>query len=267
MSDGVAIQPLTWHNYARPNGAGYTIGPLTTSNKAIARMANPNIPRGCFRVIPGNEPLRRAGVYVITHEASGKRYVGISQDVRRRFSHHQTGHSPRVLKLAVADFGWSAFLFEPIYYSLDGRTDHLPQVEADLIASFGTASGAGYNVQAANGSVGPFGEEYTRIMRALWAEPGFRAAKTRTLKTAWADPAVRARHAAASKLAQAEPERRARQSEAIKAVWADPERRRAHSEKMKARHADPAFKARHRIATRNGHPRRVRSPQSELEFN
>lgn len=60
-----------------------------------------------------------SGVYAITHEASGKRYIGSSRNMRSRLNEHRRGlvkaaHFNVKLQNAVSKHGIDAFTFEPL---------------------------------------------------------------------------------------------------------------------------------------------------------
>ena len=91
-------------------------------------------------------------------------------------------------------------------------------------------------------------------MKALNADPEFKARHAERMKTLNADPEFKARNAAASaermKTLNADPEFKARHAERMKALNADPEFKARNAERMKALHADPEFKARLRAGIR-----------------
>jgi len=84
-------------------------------------------------------------------------------------------------------------------------------------------------------------------MKALNADPEFKARNAERMKALHADPEFKAKisklSAARMKALNADPEFKARNAERMKALHADPEFRAAASARMKALHADPEFRA------------------------
>lgn len=118
-----------------------------------------------FQVNPDNLPLKRPGLYQFTCLVNGKPYVGISQNVAKR--NHGPDCSPRKFRNAIRKYGKANFLFEPLAYSVDAQTDWLPFAEAELITTL-DAINNGYNIQAASGGVGPYGPEFSTLMKEIW---------------------------------------------------------------------------------------------------
>jgi group I intron endonuclease len=216
-----------------------------------------------FRADADNPPLPRPGVYLIRHVASGKAYVGISQNVERRLQRHTTTPGRRIISQALRKHGLGRFEIVPLFYSITG-TDCLPAMEAELIRQLGTIAPAGYNVAECDGRAGPYGPAFSAILKAqmaadprkrarisahfkaLWQDPAHRTRMSAERRSRYADPAERAQHAATIKAAKADPAKRARASERSKAMWADPAERTRQSERMKAMWAErPAELAQH----------------------
>lgn len=167
-----------------------------------------------------------AGIYKVENLANGKIYIGISQDVRRRVRGHffWTNVTAPLLSRAIKKYGPSSFLVTPLYYSISG-TEHLPQLEAELISETRSAL-HGYNVQLASGAVGPYGEKFKEAIRAAHARPGNKE-----------------RYSAAQKLSKGTPEARQRQSERAKEMWAKPGAKEKLSEGLRKAAAGPEYKA------------------------
>ena len=53
-----------------------------------------------------------SGIYLITHIATGRKYVGQSENVGRRIAEHSYGNSTGEICRAVKEFGWAAFVAE-----------------------------------------------------------------------------------------------------------------------------------------------------------
>jgi group I intron endonuclease len=216
---------------------------------------------------PDHPPLAHAGIYSITHIATGRRYIGLSKDIHFRLRRHETGHSDSpLIAAAIAEHGPAAFIAEAMYYSLTGAA-HLSDVEAMLIERFDTVA-SGFNIQARSGAGGARGEAFKHRIREGKNRPDVRA---KMLHNA-ADPEQRARRGAAIREAFDDPEVRERHRRAVAAVQRDPAHkarmrvlydspeyraklrairavdREAKSARMLAWHADPEAKTKHRAA-------------------
>lgn len=174
-----------------------------------------------FLVDPSNPPLARPGVYMLQHRESGKRYIGISNNLRRRIYSHGNGGSPRKLKAAIEKHGRSSFSVTPLFYSLTDDTSFLPEIESQLIAEHQSTRSTGYNIKLADGGVGPYGPVFAAIKRADWERNReFFSAHCRALNKnpvviakikeraaeRWADPEFRKKSGAAQKIAQNRPD-------------------------------------------------------------
>lgn len=83
------------------------------------------------------------GIYLITHVASGRGYVGQSRDIERRWKEHGATDKPRShLEKALRCYGRDAFRFEVLEVC---PPEELDARERDLIASLGTLSPRGFN--------------------------------------------------------------------------------------------------------------------------
>lgn len=91
-------------------------------------------------------------------------------------------NSGSVIRAAVIKHGPSSFEGLPLFYSLVG-TECLPEIEASLIVSWAGRS-HGYNVQAADGAVGPYGPAFSEACRLGKAGPEPRAKLSASTK-AW----------------------------------------------------------------------------------
>jgi len=105
-----------------------------------------------FHIVPGNAPLRRPGLYVITHIKSGRKYAGKAKNVHRRLLGHTIGRATRCMFItrAILKYGRKAFLVTPIAYSIDPEDiEWLPEAEMALIQTLGTLAPAGFNKRLA----------------------------------------------------------------------------------------------------------------------
>jgi hypothetical protein len=205
-----------------------------------------------FRALPYNEPLPRAGAYLVRHDVTGRCYVGVSHNVAKRLIGHANGQGPRKFKNAVRKYGPDAFTCIPLYYSLTTDTSHLPQIETVLIAEYRCLGTRGFNVKAADGGVGPYGPEFGALIAAHHSVPENLAKMTtaarerakcpvicaklsESAKAGWQDPGVRERMQTGLRTALAAPEVKAR-------LWT-PERRAKIGTIGRRTAADPVVRA------------------------
>lgn len=135
---------------------------------------------------------KRCGIYLLTHKVNGKRYVGQSINIDKRFCDHEKGRSGSgVLFNAIKKHGWSAF--ETSLLELCDR-DCLNACEQKWIAALGSMHPVGFNL-----TTGGQKYKFTDSARAHISE------RTRI---ALADPEIRARISAGVRRAQT-PELRA----------------------------------------------------------
>lgn len=177
------------------------------------------------------------GVYCISNLLNGKRYVGISVNVKQRYAEHKAGKSPAKLRAAIQKYGAENFVFEPIYYSMTG-SDHLPHVEATLIEYFQCFGKAGYNVLLADGRVGPYGEEHRLSVIAAHQRPEVKAKVLAAAKRRSESQEFREACSASRRT----PEMRAIASANGRVAWAtDEARRSATRSEMLKKNSDPSF--------------------------
>lgn len=98
-------------------------------------------------------PRNLSGVYVIRHAESGKQYVGLSQDIRRRLNHHRAARSKTsLLARAIRKHGEEVFEFR-VHATAEFAA--LPAMEQALIAELGCRVPDGYNLtDGGEGNVG-----------------------------------------------------------------------------------------------------------------
>jgi hypothetical protein len=205
-------------------------------------------------VYRSNIPRSKAGVYLLTNTVNGKQYVGIGQDIAKRIRQHfATSSGSTRLGRAIAKYGVQSFIAEPIYYSTTG-TDGLPEIEANLIASYATVA-SGYNIVAAYGGVGPYGEKFAQIIRDSQRLPEVRLASSIRMKARMADPEQRKLIAEWSTLSWLDPVIRARRLDGLMSVrdvitgkataqWLRPEVRQRTLDAMRAAGECPELRKR-----------------------
>lgn len=101
-----------------------------------------------------------AGIYKITHKATGRMYIGQSTRLSNRLRGYKnsggSGNGKTVIKRAITKYGWDAFSWEVLLYAKD--IDYLNLMEARVIAAHNTRVPLGFNV-AAGGLNAPMSEE------------------------------------------------------------------------------------------------------------
>jgi group I intron endonuclease len=88
--------------------------------------------------------MKRCGIYLLKHRASGRCYVGQSIDIDARLSGHARGRSGSgIVGSAIAKYGWTAF--DATVLQLCSR-DALDTAEQNWISRMASMSPAGYNL-------------------------------------------------------------------------------------------------------------------------
>jgi group I intron endonuclease len=152
-----------------------------------------------------NPPLKRAGAYIIEHADTGRVYVGISDNLYRRFLDHNRGNHGIKLRRAIAKYGASAFVFRPIFYivKLSGRTELL-ELEADLIRSLNACKN-GFNTVESSLPGSPYGEEHAARCREAANRPEIRKRKQEWMSERYNTPEGRAEQSKRQKAHLAQP--------------------------------------------------------------
>ena len=84
-------------------------------------------------------------LYKITNLISGKAYVGVSKNIKKRFSVHCGNHNgkPTYINSAICKYGKDNFEFKIL---LTGTIDYCYGIEAKAIVAFDTLTPNGYNI-------------------------------------------------------------------------------------------------------------------------
>lgn len=96
-----------------------------------------------------------SGIYLITNTLNGKKYVGQSLGIRKRFSRHRRAARLKLkreafyLHNAISKHGEDNFKFEVLLYATD--PDYLNLMEQKIIAGFNTMTPNGYNLDSGGG--------------------------------------------------------------------------------------------------------------------
>lgn len=89
-------------------------------------------------------------LYSITNTIDNTKYIGITNDTKRRFREHKTGSSNRYLAIAQEAFGIEAFVYK---VECIGTRDYIDSLEPKLILSLKNSGQTLYNV-AKGGLIG-----------------------------------------------------------------------------------------------------------------
>lgn len=92
---------------------------------------------------------KMCGIYVLTHRESGRRYVGQSLDIRKRWRQHARADGRcAALARAIKKHGWEAFDAEMLCLCAPA---HLNALEEYWISFFGCVAPAGFNLTTGGG--------------------------------------------------------------------------------------------------------------------
>jgi group I intron endonuclease len=88
---------------------------------------------------------KRIAIYVITNSVNGKQYVGLTNNLSKRWSAHRKaeGRCP-ALHSAFKKYGLDSFVFTHLMDVFN--LEHAKEIERELIASKGTKVPNGYNI-------------------------------------------------------------------------------------------------------------------------
>ena len=166
------------------------------------------------------------GIYLITHIASGRGYVGQSVDIESRFRDHLAGRGSVKLSRALKKYGPEAFEFRIL---LVCDREELNRWEAEFVHQLNTLHPYGFNLIGGGGQPGAMSSE----TRARFREAGRRRME---------DPARREALAAARAKAWRNPERRATQRQVMLSVLSRPEVQQQLLERIDALSKDEEVK-------------------------
>lgn len=205
------------------------------------------------------------GIYLITHRETGRGYVGLSKDIRSRWSAHRNPSDEQYVGRAVNKYGHAAFTFDVLE---ECEFANLGEREMHWVSQLETHGPKGFNMNPGGSTCIHTPESKRKIAEALRGVP----------KTAEHNAKV----SAANKGQLPSDEQRALFSDAAKRRWQDPEKRavlmlsrsapRTHSEQTKAQMslsasqilADPAARQRRSEAmTRHMSDPAVRKARSD----
>ena len=226
-----------------------------------------------FWVYAENVPEERPGIYMIVNLKNKLRYIGLSYNIARRSRNHASPGGNKPISSAINELGRKRFLIVPLFYSITDTANGLAAIEADLIATYGSAE-YGYNVAEHSRGAGPYGPKHCALASAGQWTP--EAIEKRRLRLA--DKKLTKRRGDAIRAAHATPEGKAKllarttrgkvsaeEKIALRnrqlAYWAKPGSKENLSSKMKSHHANPAFKKRHVESTTAANKKPERNAQ------
>jgi group I intron endonuclease len=192
-------------------------------------------------------------IYIITNSLNGKQYVGITNDIERRWRRHKGANEGQFLHRAIKKHGAEAFVFTHFADAFDA--DSAKAIERMLIVEHNTMAPHGYNLT--QGGDGTFGRKHTEATKEkikasnkkTWDNsPALKKAigvKNALLKTGVPSPLKgkpsgrkgvphSAEHAANLKTALNTPESKEKRSKAAKIALNDPAWKAAQSARVKA---------------------------------
>lgn len=225
-------------------------------------------------------------IYSITHRASGKMYIGFTEDAERRMRQHKRaavyGGGCRVITRALQKYGVDAFDF--VVESQTEDKSRALRREQHYIKAFHTLAPNGYNLTTGGEAPEISDETKARISAAQTGKT--RTAETRANISAAAkeamnrpevkakiaatnakpetkarraaveaNPEVKARRSAASKESMNRPEVKARWLAAVKETWSQPAVKARHSAAQKEAQNRPEVKARKSAAMKEANER------------
>jgi len=191
-------------------------------------------------------------IYIITNSLNGMQYVGITNDLERRWRRHKGANEGQFLHRAIKKHGVEAFVFTHFADAFD--VDSAKAIERMLIAEHNTMAPHGYNLT--EGGDGTFGHKHTQESKEksrasnkkTWANSELRSANALKISKAVkgkpngrkGKPSGRkgiphsAEHAANIKAALNTPESKEKRSKVAKIVLNDPAWKAAQSARLKA---------------------------------
>lgn len=191
------------------------------------------------------------GIYTITHIASGKVYVGQTNNIRERWMNHRRALRDNCHRNYLLQFAWNKYGSDGFEFAVYLNLSHIPasiltaalnDAERAAMAAFPKA----YNLMEV-GEAGGLANEATRQIwsdqrKKMWADPEFRARRSAATKALHADPIWKARRAAAIREGLGTEAAKAKRSALAKAMWADPEFKAKMAASKRANWKDPTYR-------------------------
>ena len=147
-------------------------------------------------------------VYMHTNKINNKRYIGISSNVKRRWSRNGLDYRGQLFYKAIEKYGWDNFEHEVLYENL--TQEEAGKKEIEMISYYQSNNKLfGYNIS--NGGENGHNE--------LWNDPEYRAAQTKERKSRWDNDEYREKLAKIMKKAMESDTYKQKQSKKTKDRW------------------------------------------------
>ena len=117
-------------------------------------------------------------IYIITNAINAKQYVGITNDIERRWRRHKNANEGQLIHVAIKKHGVENFIFSHIATAFDEES--AKAIEIMLIAEHNTLSPNGYNLT--KGGDGTYGRIVSVDLRKRIQD---------TNKKTWSNPELR----------------------------------------------------------------------------
>jgi group I intron endonuclease len=117
-------------------------------------------------------------IYIITNILNGMQYIGITNDLSRRWARHRGANEDQFIHRAIKKHGVNNFVFT--HFADAFTVESAKILERMLIAEHNTLAPCGYNLTA--GGDGTFGRKHSEETKAKIRQ---------TNKKTWADPSLR----------------------------------------------------------------------------
>lgn len=117
-------------------------------------------------------------IYIITNILNAKQYIGITNDLGRRWARHKGANEDQFIHRAIKKYGVDNFVFTHFADAFTAESAKI--LERMLIAEHNTQAPHGYNLTA--GGDGTFGRKHSEETKAKIRQ---------TNKTTWADASLR----------------------------------------------------------------------------
>jgi group I intron endonuclease len=207
--------------------------------------------------------MKTAGIYQITCTANGKKYIGSSLSIERRFTHHKTQlkynkHINNHLQNAWNKYGKDSFVFEILEKVENATVESIRTIEQEILDSYSEKWDSLFNIATTVDMTVISDEIRAKMIASIKANPRSeesRAAAGERVKTLWQDPEYRAKAEKAGKDRWLDPDNVRNHKEAInrpealaknsargKKLWQDPEYREKIIASRLEMWSDPEYK-------------------------
>lgn len=156
------------------------------------------------------EQERNYTVYMHVNKINNKKYIGLTKDIKRRWSCNGAEYRKQYLGKAIEKYGWENFEHVILYQGLS--RNEACQKEIEMISYYNTSDkNLGYNIS-------PGGEDGHNN---LWNDEEYRYKQISERKARWQNADYKERHANSMKQAMEKEEYKEKQSKKTKERWKD----------------------------------------------